>query len=74
MTFQTSSEPRRRRRSRSDSWEFRLVFAATFLVMLVPTVISRMALSHWGEERARGSIFHEAGARTDKIVPFMFMG
>lgn len=74
MTFHTGTERRPNRRSRGDVWEFRLAFAATFLVMLVPTVFSRLILSHWGEETARGSIFHEAAARTDKIVPFMFMG
>ena len=74
MTFQTGTEPRPSHRPRGDAWEFRLVFAATFLVMLVPTVISRLAMSNWGEEAARGSIFHEAATRTDKIVPFMFMG
>ena len=54
-----------------------MAVALTFVVMLVPTVFSRLSFLHWGESKgddAHRSIFHEARARTDQIVPFMFMG
>jgi len=77
MAFHADSHRRPGGRPRSDLWEFRVAFALTFLVMLVPTVFSRLSLSNWGDSSGDGvhrSIFHEARARTDQIVPFMFMG
>ena len=77
MAFHADTHRRPDGRRRRAVWEFRVAFALTFLVMLVPTVFSRLSLSHWGESAGDGahrSIFHEARARTDQIVPFMFMG
>jgi len=62
------------RHLRSDAWQFRVAFAATFLAALVPILFSRLTLSHWNGTVGRGSIFHEARARADRIVPFIFMG
>ncbi len=73
MTYQVQSH-RPAGRVRSDLWEFRLLFAATFLVMLVSTVVSRLIPVHSHDAEPRGSIFREAAARADRIVPFMFMG
>ncbi len=74
MTFHVEILRKAPRRKRNNVWEFRLLYAATFVVMLIPTVFSRLTLEHLGEGHERGSIFHEAGVRADRIVPFMFMG
>jgi hypothetical protein len=60
-------------RSRSDLWEYRSAFAVTFAVMLVPTILSRLGRAHRAGDMRRRSIFGEAGARTDRVLPFMFM-
>jgi predicted MFS family arabinose efflux permease len=61
---------------RGDAWQFRLIFAVTFLVMLVATALSRLSFPPRREGAGRGhlSILQEARARTDRIVPFVFMG
>ncbi len=76
MAFHAETHRRASDRSRRDGWEFRVAFALTFLVMLVPTALSRLSFSYWSVRRGdvHRSIFHEARARTDQIVPFMFMG
>ena len=75
MAFHSDARHHLRGRSRNDVWEFRVAFAATFLVMLVPTVLARLSFSSFGENKGvHRSIFGEASARTDQIVPFMFMG
>jgi hypothetical protein len=75
MTDQVDSEGRPRGQTRGEIWEFRLAFAATFILMLVPSVCSRLSLSHWGGTRSvHQSIFEEAASRTGKVIPFMFMG
>jgi hypothetical protein len=77
MTFHVDTRGGHSRRAPSDVRQFRVLFAVTFMVMLVSTLFSRLALSRWGENteaETHRSIFHEARARTDKIVPFMFMG
>ncbi len=77
MTFHTNTQHHPVGRSRADVWQFRVAFAATFLVMLVQTVVSRMLLTKCGENESVGphqSILREARARTEQMVPFMFMG
>lgn len=61
-----------------SSIEFRLLFAATFVVFLVDTCIARL-LPWRSTERGvvastHKSIFDESRARTDQVVPFFFMG
>ncbi len=58
---------------RSDVWEYRLAFGATFVVMLVPAVLSRLGRDYWSDRRNRPSIIRDAAARTDRILPFVFM-
>jgi hypothetical protein len=60
-------------RAQSDKWEFRLLFMTIFVAMLLSTVISRLIPSRHTLTAYEGSIFHEAGARTNRIVPFLFM-
>jgi len=75
MAFHTDAQHHPGGRSRGDVWGFRVAFAATFVVMLVPTVLARLSLSSFGDKSGEHrSIFSEARARTDQIVPFMFMG
>jgi hypothetical protein len=75
MIYRVDSEGYKRGQTRGDVWEFRLVFGATFLLMLVPTVFSRLSLSHWGGTGGgHQTIFQEAASRTDRVIPFMFMG
>jgi len=74
MSFYSHKQHSRRGRARSEVWEFRLVFAAIYLVMLVSAVFARLNIAHLGENNAKGSIFQEARARTDRVVPFVFMG
>ena len=74
MTFYSDKQHSPRGRARSDVWEFRLVFAAIYLVMLVSALFARLTFSRIGENRVQGSIFQEARARTDRVVPFVFMG
>jgi hypothetical protein len=75
MTYQVDSEGRPGGQTRGENWEFRLAFAATFVLMLVTSVCSRLSLSHWGGTGSvHQSIFEEAASRTDKVIPFMFMG
>jgi hypothetical protein len=73
MTIGIESPGRSIGNPRSDVWEYRLAFGATFLVMLVPTALSRLSLGYWSGRRPRMSILREAGARTDRILPFVFM-
>jgi hypothetical protein len=61
------------RRGQSDKWEFRLLFMATFVAMLLSTVISRLIPARHVYTAHRGSIFHEANTRTNRILPFLFM-
>jgi hypothetical protein len=60
-------------RGQSEKWEVRLLFIATFVAMLPSTVISRLIPSRHYYAANRGSIFHEACERTNRIVPFLFM-
>jgi hypothetical protein len=73
MTIGIESAGRSIDNPRSDVWEYRLAFGATFLVMLVPAALSRLSLGYWSGQRPRVSILREAGARTDRILPFFFM-
>ncbi len=65
------------RRSRRSGAEFRLFSAIAILLFIVPVALSRLFLpSRFGTADGGGhrSIFDEARARADKIVPFIFMG
>jgi hypothetical protein len=72
MTYHTDTYSAAQR-GQSDKWEFRLFFMATFVAMLLSTVISRLIPSRQIHAGHRGSIFHEANARTNRILPFLFM-
>jgi hypothetical protein len=74
MAFQFDGPRGPSGRARANLWEFRVLFAGTFLIMLVSTLFSRLMPAHRGADAARGSILHEASARAERIVPFMFMG
>jgi hypothetical protein len=77
MAFQSEIPRGASERSRTDVWEYRLVFTGTFIAMLVVALFSRCCVSHWRANSGVGahkSIFHEAKARTDQIAPFVFMG
>jgi hypothetical protein len=73
MTFHVETRRSARARVPSHQWEYRLLYAVTFLVMLAPAALSRLLLLRWGD-RERGSIIQEARAEADRILPFVFMG
>lgn len=58
---------------RSGRAESRLLFMTVFMMFLVATFITRLMPWHWGDIR-RNSIFGEARASTDRLMPFLFMG
>lgn len=58
---------------RSSQSESRLIFLTVFMMFLVATFVMRLAPWHWGDIR-RNSIFGEARASTDRLMPFLFMG
>jgi hypothetical protein len=72
MTFHVEAQSSgRMRESNHDVWAYRLLLAMLYPMMLVPTVLSRALLLN---RRRRGSIFSEARARVDRILPYVFMG
>lgn len=67
----------------TDHWrhgenEYRLLYAALFVMFVASTALSRVMPWRWfvrrTDEAARRSIFCEARATTNKIVPMVFMG
>ena len=56
--------------------EFRLLHGALYPVFLTTSVLTRLMPWRWLARNAppRRSIFQEAKASTDKIVPMLFMG
>lgn len=78
MTIEAGTRSTRHGRHRSSVVEFRLFFAATFLVFLLTVAVSRLLPWNWFEhgndDAARRSIIDEAKARADRLVPFVFMG
>jgi hypothetical protein len=59
-------------RARDNQRQFRWLYALTFIISLVHTLLAR--LSPWHEAGVHKSIIEEAKARTARIVPFFFMG
>lgn len=66
------------KRGRKDVWEFRLLFAASFLVFFIAALIERLMPSYWlgrtGEPRKSRSILGEAKDAANTYVPYAFMG
>ncbi|NWG24363.1 MAG: hypothetical protein HXY30_08115 [Pseudorhodoplanes sp.] len=51
-----------------------ILLSATILAMfIVVTFVFRLMPWHWGDARRR-SIFGEARASTDRLMPFLYMG
>jgi hypothetical protein len=59
-------------RGRANERQFRWLYALTFTISLVHTLLAR--LSPWRDARDHRSIIDETKARTARIVPFLFMG
>jgi hypothetical protein len=77
MTFMSEARRIPNERSASHTWEYRLIFAGTFVAMLVSAAFSRVSASRRRRNKdavAYKSIFHEAKAKTDQAAPFVFMG
>jgi hypothetical protein len=74
MLRRDDAKYRHRSRTGNDPWDYRFVFALMFAVMFVSTVLARLSPSNWGAWSSHQSVFKEAVARTDTIVPFLFMG
>jgi len=64
--------------TRQKEKQFRIIFAATYLLFLAAAIVQRM-LPHAPSQfeaqlRSSRSIFHEAKALADRTIPFAFMG
>ncbi|WP_416900187.1 MAG: hypothetical protein ACMVY4_10980 [Minwuia sp.] len=72
ITFDT--RPQRRQ---SEKIEYRLLYAATFSVCLIGATASRLApggrQAYAPADGRRRSVFGDARAAADRIVPFAFM-
>lgn len=69
---------RGRHRGRHDgSREFWLYFAISFPIFLIIAVLARLLPRAWrpglSELRGEGSVFGEAKAAANKVLPFVFM-
>lgn len=64
--------------TRQKEKQFRIIFAATYLLFLAAAIVQRMlphAPSQFeAQSRSSRSIFHEAKALADRTIPFAFMG
>ena len=65
-------------RWRHDEIEYRLLRAVLFAIFVASIALSRLMPWRWFERRtgetARRSVFCEARATTNKILPMVFMG
>lgn len=72
----SSCQVRTRRRT-SGSYEFWLYFAISFPIFLTIAVLARLLPRSWRpgltELRGKGSIFGEAKAAANRVLPFVFM-
>lgn len=63
---------------RETTWEFRLLFAASFVFFLAAGIVSRVLPGSWRATPAgvggRSSVFGEAKAAAGIVVPLAFMG
>ncbi len=75
MTLETEVGNDLRFKLHQDEREFRIVYAGIFTISLVAALFSR--LTPWRRQRSgdeHKSIIQEARTRTNRIVPFFFMG
>lgn len=76
MTVETDVGTGAHFRLRQDERQFRWFYAVIFTISLVLAALSRLA--PWAGRGPAGepakSIIHEARTRTNRIVPFFFMG
>lgn len=60
-----------------EKWEFRLIFAATFVIFLLVAAVSRLLPAAWRPAVADSaqplSIIGEARILADTFIPFAFM-
>ncbi|WP_119169153.1 hypothetical protein [Algihabitans albus] len=67
----------RNRRRNAGSYEFWLYFAVSFPIFLTIAVLARLLPRSWRpgltELRGKGSVFGEAKAAANRVLPFVFM-
>ena len=71
MAFTATDDARRRRR---DEREFRVVYAASFLLVLPIVGLVHLIPRPWRPNLAGSPVFGETRALIDSTIPFAFMG
>lgn len=75
--YDARSAPARSRRRGTGRYEFWLYFAVSFPIFLTIAVLARLLPKSWrpgvAAVQGQGSVFGEAKAATNRVLPFVFM-